>query len=903
MPRCLAAIAVALCFLTAASRAGGQSALRDGLEGPEADWRVGEADVAYRVESQGRVQGTAHSGEWCESLHIAAGNGTYLYLTRATPAARVIEELSATLWVKSDRAGTQLVGRIVLPRTRDPLTGKPVAVLARGTIYRTVGQWEQLAIPPLAREIEREARLLREQKYVVDTREAYLDALLLNVYAGPGRTRVLIDDVELRGVVERSDGGSDSAADQAAVGAASAGGGSPKSGVAIHGSQFLVDGRPVFPRAIRHRGEPLEFLKRLRFSAVWLDAAPTAELLAEASQAGIRILGPPPPADPAAIAAARDDVRYTPLPLGSQWDAVMAWDLGSGLTGAQLDAVRDAADHVRQIDRRLSRPMICDPVTDLRAYSRHADAIYPHRLPLGASLELADYATWLALRPRLARPGTPLWTVIQTQPSPALHAQWSALGAACTPEYVADEQVRLLVYLALSAGARGLLFESHSRLDAPDAAAKYRAAMLERVNLELSLVEPWIATGTPAAIVRGSDADFTGVVLQTPRSRLLLAACLRRGAQHAAGASHAQNISFVVPGVPEAHGAYEITPVSFQRAAQFKRVTGGLRVTLAESDVASLVLLTEDPLTIGETTRRVGQSARRAAQLERELLAGRLALADELDRELTQSGHAAADRRSDLSQAGAALKQCDAATSAGKVQAGYASAVEGLRWLRNMERSAWESVVGAGPAAGGTQVLGTAAALGAHRRLLAELRAGTLGVNVLPAGDCENLQRMLTAGWRHYRHSQPQVDSAAQIAPGGAHAGQFALALRAWPLQPNQPPELVESPPLWVTTAPVPARRGQWFRIRAYVRVPAPITGSLDGLLMIDSQGGVDLAERIDAAEGWTEVTMYRSAADDGELAVTFALTGIGEAWIDDVTIEPVQAAPAAAMAPRAPGF
>ena len=35
-------------------------------------------------------------------------------------------------------------------------------------------------------------------------------------------------------------------------------------------SVLLVDDRPMFPRVIQHRGEPLATLKKLGFNAVWL---------------------------------------------------------------------------------------------------------------------------------------------------------------------------------------------------------------------------------------------------------------------------------------------------------------------------------------------------------------------------------------------------------------------------------------------------------------------------------------------------------------------------------------------------------------------------------------------------------------------------------------------------------
>jgi hypothetical protein len=37
--------------------------------------------------------------------------------------------------------------------------------------------------------------------------------------------------------------------------------------------------------------------------------------------------------------------------------------------------------------------------------------------------------------------------------------------------------------------------------------------------------------------------------------------------------------------------------------------------------------------------------------------------------------------------------------------------------------------------------------------------------------------------------------------------------------------------------------------------------------------------------QGWREFTLYRAVPQTGDLTVTFALTGLGEASIDDVAV------------------
>ena len=189
--------------------------------------------------------------------------------------------------------------------------------------------------------------------------------------------------------------------------------------------------------------------------------------------------------------------------------------------------------------------MICSPRTDLRGYSRQVDLLLIDRRPLGTGMELTDYAAWVRRQPLLARPGTPVWTTVQTQPSEGLRRQLAALAPGRPPPgTVAGEQMRLLVYTAISAGSRGLVFLSRSPLSATDPDTRRRAMDLELLNLELQLIEPWAAGGTFVATAETSLPEVAGAVLRTDRARLVLAHLDRPGAS----ASPANRPPGTVPG-------------------------------------------------------------------------------------------------------------------------------------------------------------------------------------------------------------------------------------------------------------------------------------------------------------------------------------------------------------------
>ena len=163
------------------------------------------------------------------------------------------------------------------------------------------------------------------------------------------------------------------------------------------------------------------------------------------------------------------------------------------------------------------------------------------------------------------------------------------------------------------------------------------------------------------------------------------------------------------------------------------------------------------------------------------------------------------------------------------------------------------------------------------------------GPNRLAGGDFENLEQMVQAGWQHRSHHDHTVFTDVELSPVEGRSSRLALRMRALPARPDTAPQVIETPPVWVVSPPVPVRPGQIVQIHGSVKVPQKIYGSQDGLLVMDSLGGRPLAARIDATPQWSEFLLYRAADREEQLTVTFALSGLGEAWLDDVTIQTLE--------------
>ena len=776
------------------------------------------------------------------------------------------------MWVKSDRTGPQIMARVVLPRCVDPKTGAPMTALIHGNSYARAGTWQQLRIDDVPKAVAGAARMLRlETEVAVDTREAYIDEVLLNIYGGPGTTNVWIDDLDVAGFV--------AAGPVTAVASTPVGRGvapkheAPKIRMAL--TTLTIDDRAVFPRIIQYQGEPLSLIRSLGFNGIWLPSPPSAEILGEARKEDLWIVCPPPIENGA---GGRRRVAST-----AGYDRVLAWDLGRATSLEQVIQLRDLATELSNVDRDAGRPIVCAPEAGTRTASRFADALIFGRDPLCGGLELTEYGTWLRERPRLARPGKAFWTTVQTEVPRPLLEQWTASGAAWSePPALDGEQIRLSAYTAIAAGSKGLLFKSTMRLDSTDAVNRVRAAALGLLNLELDLIRPWVSGGSYGGSVKSSDPEIAGAVLNTKRAWLVVPLWVGEGAQCVPGQAATQVVSFVVPGVPEASSAYLLTPGGLQ-PVKHKRDLGGVRVTVENFALSSLILLTQDPLAISSLSKRVAAITPRAAELHRELTALKLRSV-----EITQGRMPNDPTTEQLIQQGRHyLQACDQALAARDYRSARMQAERASRPLRLVEKEGWRKAI----ASVGSPVVTPASAcystLPWHWAWVNEVHGATSGPNLLAGGDFEDLQAMQAVGWRHFQCGDNTVYARTQLTEESRHGGRLGCRLSAVPSQPEEAPAVIETPPVWITTPSIPVPVGGLVRIRGWVRVPREITGSVDGLMVVDSLTGEPFAARFHhTTDAWQPFTLYRRAVTGGVMNVSFVLTGIGEAWIDDVSID-----------------
>lgn len=864
------------CALVAALSVRSAWAVHERFESAEVSWRLAQSDGSARLLLQERDFTIAHSGQGSEHFRVSSSQATYVYLVHPVPPARVINELQPSLWVKADRPGLRLMLRVVLPRAKDR-EGKTLTVMLDGDFYTQPGAWQRLQVRDVKKSLQAQARIRRQQLDKIDNvdeGEAYIDHVVLNAYTGPGVSEIWTDDLEL-------DGYASSQKEATSVGlmGSAIDGAPPSNAVArqtpsaeLKGSVLLVEDRPYFPRVIEHNGEPLSWLKEVGFNTALLRSPPTAAQLSEAAEADVWLVAPPP-------------IINGVMELSPAHRRVIAWRLGAGATAADAAAIDNLAAQVRRQDRDAARPIVCDMQRDIARFVGVGEVCMFGRPIIGTSFDLKHYGNWLQEQSRPLA-GKPFWGTVQTEPSARLAEQLtiafatqpaSSLSGVRPPKLCADpEQIRLLAFETIAAGARGICFRSRSRLDLEDDVAKLRASSLRLINAELLLVEPWSAGGSFAEEIDMRDPDTRGRILETDRSRLLVITRHQLRQQYVPHPQREGPLSFVVHSVPITDQAYHLGSNGLQPLLRSQ--TSGPRITIPDPESVSLVLFTQDPLAINRSTRVLSES-RTLSATQRQLMAS-IQMRQTLD--IVGKLGRAEPAKPKLDEARAILDRAEQLLRSGDARNAIGAARAARDLVRRVQYETWDEAVLAFSSPASSLLCSSFATLPLHAAATNGLAAANWSSNALQAGDCESLEAMLRSGWRQYASAAGTESTLVELSLEDPAGGRSALRMVS--RQPTRD-ALATSAPLAITSAPVPVEAGQSFRIHGWAKVPEALVGSNDGLMIYDSVSGEELAERVTRTGGWREFTLYRIATHSGDLTLTFALTGFGEAWVDEVTV------------------
>lgn len=667
--------------------------------------------------------------------------------------------------------------------------------------------------------------------------------------------------------------------------------------VTLQGSVLMVNGKQFSPRAIQWQNESLAFLAERGFNTVWLSSSPTTELIAEATRHGLWFMCRPPRPD----AVAKTGV-------GQPGDRVIAWCLDDDSLELDPEYARRWSSILRARDAGGDRPLVFFPREAYDSATDGGDAAVVYH-PRSARMRRDDYNQWLGAQQRMLRPDMPLWAAIATQFSDVVGDQSNVLSNSLAPPPNVDaDQVAMQVREATAAGFRGFVFRSSSRLDDDILSTRHRAAVLELVNRQLQLSEPWLAGGHVAGRITSFDARWTGTVLHVDRARIVLPTSgdrLPSDGQKSANSALSESAGFsretscIVPGIAESSQAYWMTPATFRRLA-VQRVAGGGRVVFPSRGEGAL-FLTEDYRVVEMFRQRINRDAASFAKLQRDVAAQSIDSAVAAAKAIGQLDPNRGQALRAAEATAAELRQCDALLAAGRSdEASKAAAAIHQEVLQALAQYR-------GADAPSAELRSNPLAMSCDQMLASERFAQTLrtmrpGDNLLYGGDFEDQGQLTQFGWVHASRAAYDALAAVRLSATAPLHGAYCLELTSAPGSPaNGPVEAALGPRRWIVSPPISVAEGQVIAITGWVRINEPITGSVDGLQITDSLGGEELAVTVRQTSGWQAFEMVRGVPKSTELRLTLALSGVGTACVDGIMVRKLEPPPAVRRLPPAP--
>jgi hypothetical protein len=764
--------------------------------------------------------------------------------------------------------------------------------------------------------LRRKLQLETGKPHQIDTRGSYVDRVLVEFQSGKGQTQIAVDDLNLTPVISPSQ-----VPAAHPIRHAQALEPQPRAQAEFHLGRLVVESRPFFPLIVPYHGEQPTELAQLGFNVAWVPDYRDTALLDDLSRLGLRGMAIPP-----RLGREEEGEGAQLAPFGPETSPILLWYLGTRIPPESRRALLAWEEQIRNADHKLRRPLMADVTGQEREFSRHVPMISYHRPALQNSLGLRNYRDDLAAHRRLAKQGAFFWTWLPTEPDVELQEARERTGL--NPLAIEPEQLRLQAYAAIAAGAHGVGYWSQSTLDGASPLAAERRLAVAQLNLEFSLLEPWLATGTvqnhtpftaglpaqrnnqpSAAGLAGTSEEaarreainadrqaqsrqrqalsreLEATILRTDFGTLVLPIWYGEDAQYCPGGMAANEVKIVIPGVGDTASAWEISTTAIQRIVDSTRVAGGRQITLRKFDMTSAIIFTDDTRLIERVQARMLELREASARMVVEL--ARLKLERVNQKVLVlQAIRPQHDAPRLLGRARVLLSNAETFLGSGRFHDARLAAGDSLQLVRILQRSYWNDAVQRMYSPVSSPHTLCFETLPDHWELVSRLRlARENGArNLLRSGDFEDFDTMVTEGWRHARANLEGIRTTAEVSPQ-ARGGSFSLRLVAVPKEKNSAPGVVTTPPVTVTSPPLTVYRGQMVYVSGWVKVTSPITGSQDGAMLTDSLGGPTLALRWRQPVEWQKFDVVREVRESGQLTLTLSLTGLGEVLFDDLTV------------------
>ncbi len=592
--------------------------IRDGFETPKVAWRQEQTDATVKIFAHQRTNRAAHEGQFSEGFQFEAGIGGGLYYSYRLPNIPVTDDLKVSLYVRSNRSGAQILGRVVLPSDVDPDSRQPSFVLVPGTIFESSDRWQKLELAEMLPSIELQAKVLRAStKRPVSLKGAYLERLVMNIYEGEGETEVYLDELTVGPIpadlAKAPQANSPKGPSVRTIADRPRGPNEPleavqpglNSKIRLDRNRLTKDGYPWFFTAVRAPDADPARLRRVGCDVLVTPKDAGEATIQAAINAGMLLIPELTGPDDRTLPEADRLVSEASIFPGR--DAVAFWSLGENMGRGIDPEVRQATlRRVREAERAFRKakpggsPLTTGTVLGmLPEYARIPENLDVIGIPTATwattqePFEMVQYLDQRRLLTARSNADALLWATIDASPPPIY--QESIWGTDNPPSWglprVQPEQIRISTYAALAAGCRGICFRADSDLTREIG----RPGLIEMalLNEEIDLLEPILAdpdkavrmidtylpdppppppmtlfqmsTGmtpkfpTPKEFPPHPSIKAAAITTKDRRGTLLMVADYSKYAQYQPPQAAFNNAKLLVPAPSDAH-AYLITP-------------------------------------------------------------------------------------------------------------------------------------------------------------------------------------------------------------------------------------------------------------------------------------------------------------------------------------------------------
>ena len=880
---------------------------------PAQRWRIVSSAPGVEISLSTLVDGT----QPLTRFHLQnAGNAAPVVLAAAIEPSRLHNDFRASLQAESTVRGGRLALQILLPQQQDPRTGQPLVLYLPGDAVAAEEAVQELSVTVTRRGIDALLRRTRVElsRSDIQFQEALITGVAFLAEAVPGESWLDLGDTRFGPVIAppesvletirtlQSDA-LEPVDDRTFV------------PLDVELGAIMLAGQPVVLRMIPDHDEHTEILKELGVNAVWIPDYRQTERSRTLWQQRYAVLATPP--HPEFQADDFSTVLRALPPLDQFCPHVSGWYEGTRVSAEDLPHLIAWSREVRSADRVFQRPQMADVLGSGSAAAREIDLVGMGRHVVGTEDSFGALRNLLLHRQKMAGQLSFPWTWIQTEPSAA---QQSWRQGSLQP-LIEPEQIQHQVYAALSAGYRGFGYWKTRRLQ-PDLPHDREVSLaIELANLEISLLEPFLArgrregylalqttdntnskgsgkpgrpsfysalNGTPSGVtVTGLDspAGHDAAVISSPGATLILASAWDDVSQFVPAPMYEREVSMVVA-ASETASAWQIS-TSGVRSLPREVTAGGLAVRIRDFDRSAIIIVTSDTGIIRSLEQKIQAVAARAATKTLELASLKyvrvLGTIETLREE--HSVPAGADRL--LAAAREALDRGGHERRNGDHREATLLASDALRNLRLLQHLCWKDAVAELSAPTASPHTISFSTLPEHWRLIRLLREQQprISENLLPGGNFDHQKALLQDGFSRKTAAESVYSTTADLISSG-NSGRI-LRLAAWysdtALKSGTRDDLA---PLTISTPPIDVSAGDVMIVRGRVRKGLAVTaGSRRPILLFDSELGIEQALRPELRKDWAPFEMIRPITRDGQFRISASLNGQAEVHLDDLEI------------------